>query len=139
MVLEHVLCHLLRRCTSLVLGCWKHMRFSLGMLHHLAAHGIPSRCRVLRVAPWSHTPWLDDGAPGRRRRRRPVRDVAHCRWLLRQRASRPVGAPVRDADELGDALEPHLIEVTHGTVVKELPRLEQSGLRVRRAVTRVGG
>mgnify|MGYP005845235489 CR=1 FL=1 len=84
MVLVHALCHLLWRRVSLVLGCWKHACFSLGTLHHLGAHVIPSRHRVLRVAPWSHTPWLDDGAPGRRWMRSPVRDVARYRWLLRQ-------------------------------------------------------
>ena len=70
-VLVHVHSHLLWRLASLVLGCWKHARFSLGTLHHLAAHVAPSRRWALRAAPWIHTPWLDDGAPGRRRRRRP--------------------------------------------------------------------
>ena len=138
MILVHAHHHLLWRDTSLVMGCWKHAHFSLGTLHHLAAHIVPSQRRALRVMPWSHTAWLDDGAPGRRWRRSPVRDVARCRWLLRQRASRPVGAPMRDADELGHALEPLLIEVTHGTVAKELPRHEQNGLRIRLTATRVG-
>ena len=137
MVLVHAHHHLLWRCASLVLGCWKHARFSLGTLNHLAAHVILSRRRALWVAPWSHTPWLDDGA-GRRQGRSPMRDVARCRWLLRQRASLPVGAPVRDADELGDPLEPLLVEITHRTVVKKLLRHEQSSLRVHLAVVRVG-
>ena len=138
MILVHAHRHLLRRYAGLVLGCWKHARFSLGTLNHLASHVVPSRRRALRVAPWSHTPWLDDGAPGRRRRRSPVRDVARCRWLLRQRASRPVGAPMCHADELGDPLEPLLVEITHRTVAKKLPRCEQSGLRVHLAAARVG-
>ena len=104
----------------------------------MVAHVVPSRRRALRVVPWSHTPWLDDGAPGQRRRRSPVRDVARCRWLLRQRVSRPVGAPVRDADELGDTLEPLLIEITHGAVAKKLRHCEQSGLRVHLVAARVG-
>ena len=69
----------------------------------------------------------------------PVHDVTRSRWLLRQRASRPIGAPVHDADELGDPLEPLLIEVIDRAVAQELPLHEQSGLRVRQAVTRVGG
>ena len=55
-----------------------------------------------------------------------MRDVARCGWLLRQRASRPVGAPKRDADELGDALEPLLVEITHGMVAKDLPRRDKA-------------
>ena len=67
-----------------------------------------------------------------------MRDAAPYMWLLRQRASRPVRAPVRDADELSDPLEPLLVEVTHLTVAMKLPRREQSGLRVHLAMTRVG-
>ena len=67
-----------------------------------------------------------------------MRDITHCKWLLRQRASRPVGAPVRDADELGYTLEPLLVEITHGTVAKELPHYEQSGMHVHLAAARVG-
>ena len=139
MVLVHAHRHLLWRLASLVLGCWKHARFSLGMLNHLAAHVVPSRCRALWVAPWSHTPWLDDGAPGWRRRRGSVREVTHYRWLLRQRASQPIKAPVHDADALGDPLEPLLIEITHRTVAKELMCREQSDLRIHLAAARVGG
>ena len=67
-----------------------------------------------------------------------MRNVARCRWLLRQRARRPVEAPVRDSDELGDVLEPLLIEITHGAVAKELPSREQSGLQVHLATVHVG-
>ena len=67
-----------------------------------------------------------------------MRHVARCRWLLRQSASRPVRAPVRNADELGDALEPLLIEIAHRTVAKKLPRREQSSLHVHLATARVG-
>ena len=45
---------------------------------------------------------------------------------------------MRNADELSDPLEPLLVEVIDWAVAKELPRHEQSGLRVRLAVTRVG-
>ena len=45
---------------------------------------------------------------------------------------------MRDTDELGDALEPLLVEITHGTIVKELPRYEQSSLRVHLVAERVG-
>ena len=83
MVLVHAHRHLLWRLASLVLARWKNAWFSLGTLHHLASHVILSRCRALRVAPWGHTPWLNDGASGRRRRRSPVRNIARCRWLLR--------------------------------------------------------
>ena len=138
MVLLHAHRHLLWRRASVVLGCWEHTGFSLGTLHHLAAQVISSRRQALRVVSWSHTPWLDDGAPGRRRRRSPVRDVTRCRWLLRQRASRPVGAPVRDADELGNAREQFLIEISHRAVAKKLLHREQGGLRVHLVASRVG-
>ena len=65
-------------------------------------------------------------------------DFARCRWLLRQRARWPVGAPVRDADELSDALEPLLVEITHREVAKKLPRREQGGLHVHLAIVLVG-
>ena len=68
-----------------------------------------------------------------------MHDVTRCKWLLRQQEGRPVGAPVRDADELGYTLEPLLVEITHGTVAKELPRREQSSLRVHLAAACVGG
>ena len=45
---------------------------------------------------------------------------------------------MRDANELGDPLEPLLLEITHRTVAKKLPRHEQSGLRVHLAAARVG-
>ena len=45
---------------------------------------------------------------------------------------------MRDADELSDALEPLLVEVTHGTVAKKLRRREQCGLRDHLAAARVG-
>ena len=115
--------HLLWRHAGLMLGRWKHARFPLGELHHLAAHVIPSQRWVLRVVLWSHTPWLDDGASGGRWRRSTVCNVARYRWLLRQRASR---------------LAPLLIEVTHRAVAKKLPRREQSGLCVHLAAMRVG-
>ena len=67
-----------------------------------------------------------------------MRHVTRCRWLLRQRANRFDGAPVRDADELGDPLKPLLVEVTHRTIVKKLPRHEQSSLRVHLAAACVG-
>ena len=67
-----------------------------------------------------------------------MRHVARCRWLLRQRASQLGGAPVRDADELSDPLEPLLVEVADRAVAKELSYHEQSGLRIRLAVTRMG-
>ena len=64
-----------------------------------------------------------------------MRDVTYCRWLLRQQASRPIGAPMRDADELDDAGEPLLVEISHRVVAKKLSRREQSGLRVHLAVS----
>ena len=67
-----------------------------------------------------------------------MRDIGRCRWFLGQRASRPDGAPVRDADELGDPLEPLLVEVTHQEVAKELPHREQSGLHVHLAAAHFG-
>ena len=67
-----------------------------------------------------------------------MHDVARCGWLLRQQARRPDRAPVRDTDELGDPLEPLLVEITHRAVAKELPRHEQSGLCIHLVVARVG-
>ena len=65
--------------------------------------------------------------------------VTHGRWWVRQRArwcTRLSGG----ADELGDVLETLiLVEVIDWVVAQELARHEQSGLCVRRAVTRVGG
>ena len=139
MVLVHAHRHLLWRLASLVLGRWKHARFSLGALNHLATHVVSSWHRALWVLPWSHTPWFHDGALGWRRRRGPVRNIARYRWLLRHRASRPVEAPVRDADELGDAREPLLVEISHRAVAKKLPCREQSGMCVHLAAARVGG
>ena len=138
MILVRVHRHLLWRHASLVLGCWKHARFSLGTLHHVAAHVLPSRCRARWVAPQRHTPWLDDDALGRRWWRSPVRHIARCRWLLRQRVSRLGGSPARNADKLSDPLEPLLAEVMNRAVAKELSRHEKSGLRIPLAATRVG-
>ena len=45
---------------------------------------------------------------------------------------------MRHTDELTDPLEPLLVEVTNRAVAKELPRHEQSGLRIRYVATRVG-
>lgn len=67
-----------------------------------------------------------------------MRYVARYRWMLRQRAIRLGGAPVYDADELSNPLEPLLVDVANRAVAKELPRHEQSGLRIRLAATRVG-
>ena len=64
--------------------------------------------------------------------RRPLQVVAEA-------ASEPARrSPVRDADELGDTLEPLLVEITHGTVAKNLPRREQSGLRVHLVTAQMG-
>ena len=64
--------------------------------------------------------------------------VARRRWLLRQGVGRCDGDPGR-VDKLSDPLEPLLVEVVDQAVAKELPCHEQGGLRVRGAVTRVGG
>ena len=59
-------------------------------------------------------------------------------WLRgRQRVGRCRRAPC-GADELGDAVEPLLIEVVDGAVTQELVRRKQSGLRIRGGATSVG-
>ena len=45
---------------------------------------------------------------------------------------------MRDADELGDPLEPLLVKVTHQKLAKKVPRREQSGLRVHLAAACMG-
>ena len=67
-----------------------------------------------------------------------MRHVTRCRWLLRQRASRPIGAPVCDADELGDARGPLLVEISHRAVAKKFRRCEQGILRVHLDAARMG-
>lgn len=119
-------------------GCWKHTYILLGPLRYLEARLFARRCLALWLAPWCHPPWLDDGALYRRWWRCPVSHVAHGRWLLRQQAGWHNGV-FGGTDELGDALEPLHIEVVDWEVAEELPRHEQSSLRVRRAATRVGG
>ena len=47
------------------------------------------------------------------------------------------GAP-SSADELSEAGEPLVVEVIDGTVVQELPRQEQRGVRVRRSAMGMG-
>ena len=51
-----------------------------------------------------------------------------------QREGRRRGAPC-SADELSDASEPLLVEVVDGTVVQELTRQEQHGVRVHGGAT----
>ena len=45
---------------------------------------------------------------------------------------------MREADELGDARKPLLVEISHRAVAKKLPRREQSGVRIHLAAARVG-
>ena len=138
MVLVLARYHLLWRHAGLTWGCWKHACFYLMPLHHLAAHLFPCGCLAWRVTPWCHSPWFDNGALGWGRWRWPMSHVARGRRLLRQHAVR-CGAVSGSTDELGDALEPLLVEVVDGAVAKELPRHEQSSLHVHQAATRVGG
>ena len=84
MILVHAHRHLLWRYASLVLGCWKHARFSLGTLHHLAAHILPGWRRARRDASGCHLPWIVDDALGQRWWRSPMSHVSHCRQLQRK-------------------------------------------------------
>ena len=54
----------------------------------------------------------------------------------RQRVGRRRGAPC-GADELGDAVEPLLIEVVDGAVVQEFVRREERGLCLHGSTARV--
>jgi len=56
---------------------------------------------------------------------------------VRQREGRRRGAPC-GADELGDAVEPVLVEVVDRAVAQELVRHEERGLRVHGSATCVG-
>ena len=85
----------------------------------------------------SHVPWRKGAILVLRGWRRSVSHVAHGWRRARQRVGRRRGAPC-GADELGDAVEPLLVEVVDGAVVQELTCQEQRGLRVRGSATSVG-
>ena len=69
--------------------------------------------------------------------RRSVSHIAHNRGRARQREGWCRGAPC-GADELGDAVQPVLVEVIDGAVVQELACHAQSGLHVHGSATSVG-
>ena len=59
-------------------------------------------------------------------------------WLRgRQRVGRRPGGP-RDANKLGDAVEPLLVEVVDGAVAQELVRREERGPCLHGSAVRVG-
>ena len=72
-----------------------------------------SGCLARRVAPWSLAPWLDYGVLLGRWRRCSLSYVTHGRRQVRQRA-RWCRRLSGGADELGDAVQPVLVEVVGG-------------------------
>ena len=89
-----------------------------------------------RVATWSHTPWRQGAVLGQRWWRRSMSHIA-CSWQrARQREGR-CGKASNGTDELGDAVQPILIEVVDQAVAQELACHEWCGLRVRGSATSV--
>ena len=74
-----------------------------------------------RVASWSRAPWRQGAVLGQRWWRRSVSYVARSWRRARQREGRCRGAPC-GVDELGDAVEPVLVEVVDRAVTQELVR-----------------
>ena len=62
--------------------------------------------------------------------------VAHGWLRVRQREGRRRGAPC-DADELGNAIEPLLVEVVDWAVAQEFVRREERGPRLHGSAARV--
>ena len=57
-------------------------------------------------------------------------------WRVGQRVGQRRGAP-RGVDELGDAIEPLLVEVVDGAVTQELVRRDERGLFLHGSAVRV--
>ena len=116
--------------------CGEHTYSFLRMRDLLAALLLLRGRWTERVPSRGHAPW-GQGTFLRRRRWRCLQScIARVGRRVMQQEGRRRGAPC-GADELGDASEPLFVEVVDGTVVQELTRQEQRGVRVRGSATGV--
>ena len=85
--------------------------------------------RAWRVMPRGRAPWCQGTVLGQRWWRRAMSLVARGWRRVRQREGLRRGAPC-GVDELGDAVEPLLVEVVDGAVAQELVRHEERSPRL---------
>lgn len=133
-------CRVLARWSrSAVMTCWcgEHTGSSLRTRDLLAPPLLLRRRWTERVPSRGRAPWCQGAFLRGRRLRRLWSCVARAGRGAVQREGWCRGAPC-SADELGDVGEPLVVEVIDGTVVQELSRQEQLGVRVRRSATSVG-
>ena len=123
---------------SMVATCWSRERpgIFLRARDFLAALLLLRWHLTERVPPKGHAPWSHGVFLERRWLVRPRSFVARAGRGAVQREGWCRGAPC-GADELGDAVQPVLVEVVDWAVAQELACHEQRGLRVRGRVTSV--
>ena len=90
-----------------------------------------------QVASWGRAPRRQGAVLGQRWWRRSMSYVARSSWSVRRREGRRRGAPC-GADELGDAVEPVIVEVVDRAVAQELVLHEERGPCVHGSATSVG-
>ena len=123
--------------SAVVIGrCGEHTGSFLGTRDLLAALLLLCWRRTERVPSRGHAPWGQGAFLRERQLRRPRSFLVRARQGAMQREGWSRGAP-GGADELVDAGEPLVVEVVDGTVVQELSRQEQRGVRVHRSATGV--
>ena len=124
---------------SMVATCWSRERPGsfLRARDFLAALLLPRWHLTERVPPRGHAPWGQGAFLRGRRLRRPRSFVARAGRGAVQREGRRGGAPC-GADELGDAVEPLLVEVVHGEVAEELVCRNERGPCLHGSAVRVG-
>ena len=127
-----------RRRRRMVLSWWRRERVSVFLRpgNFFAASFFMCGRPAQRVAPGGRASWRQGTILGQRWWRRSMSHVARGWRTVRQREGRRRGAPC-GADELGDAVEPVLVEVVDRAVAQELACHEWHGLRVRGRATSV--
>ena len=150
--MEILVLHVPTRCSwvltcgsrSMVATCWSRERPGsfLRARDFLAALLLPRSHLTERVPPKGHAPWSHGAFLWRRRPGRRRSFVACAGRGAVQRNGWRRRAPC-GVDELGDAVEPLLVEVVDGAVAQELVRLDERGpclhgsaVRVRRRTSR---
>lgn len=109
--------------------CWERWSVFLRSGYFLAASFFPRGCPARRVVPRGRASWRQSAVLVQRWRRCSVSYVARSWRRARHREGWRGGAP-SGADELGDAVQPVLVEVVDRAVAQELACHEQRGLRV---------
>ena len=145
--MESLVLHVPTRCSwvltcgsrSMVATCWSRERPGslLRARDFLAALLLPRWHLTERVSPRGHAPWNLGAFLRRRRLGHPRIFVARAGRGTVQRDGRCRGAPC-GTDELGDAVDPVLVEVVNRAVAQELICHEEQGMCVHGIATCVG-